>query len=292
MGALDGHKAIVTGGGAGIGEAICRRFAGEGAQVAVLDRDLASAQAVAEAIEGIALECDVANAAAVEDAVSRVHDEFGTVTDLVNNAGMGMNKPLHRYRDEEWALVMAVNLTGTFHCMRAVIPRMLDAGGGGIVNNASLNGVRPLSGEAPYSAAKAAVINLTMTAAVEYAPTIRVNCVSPGLIATPVDLARHVEPLMARRRRVRHAASASRHRRRGRDRVRVPLLRRGVIHHRSELRDRRRRQPPERASRSADQDDHEQPLISLSHPIPRILEWAKNGAAPAARSSHWRSSTS
>ena len=63
---------------------------------------------------------------------------------------------------------------------------MLDSGGGSIVNNASLNGVRPLSGEAPYSAAKAAVINLTMTAAIEYAPTIRVNCVSPGLIATPL----------------------------------------------------------------------------------------------------------
>jgi NAD(P)-dependent dehydrogenase (short-subunit alcohol dehydrogenase family) len=141
---------------------------------------------VASEIGGIALECDVADAAAVEGTVGQVCAEFGSVTDLVNNAGMGMNKPLHRYRDDEWALVMAVNLTGTFHCMRAVIPRMLDSGGGSIVNNASLNGVRPLSGEAPYSAAKAAVINLTMTAALEYAPTIRVNCVSPGLIATPL----------------------------------------------------------------------------------------------------------
>jgi NAD(P)-dependent dehydrogenase (short-subunit alcohol dehydrogenase family) len=122
----------------------------------------------------------------VDGAISRVYEDIGAVTDLVNNAGMGMNKPLHRYRDEEWALVMAVNLTGTFHCLRAVIPRMLESGGGSIVNNASLNGLRPLSGEAPYSAAKAGVINLTMTAAVEYAPTIRVNCVSPGLIATPL----------------------------------------------------------------------------------------------------------
>jgi NAD(P)-dependent dehydrogenase (short-subunit alcohol dehydrogenase family) len=186
VGVLDGHQTIVTGGGSGIGAAICRRFAGDGAQVAVLDRQLDAAQAVATEIGGIAFECDVADAAAVEGAVGRVFDEFGSVTDLLNNAGMGMNKPLHRYRDEEWALVMAVNLTGTFHCMRAVIPRMLDSGGGNIVNNASLNGVRPLSGEAPYSAAKAAVINLTMTAAVEYAPTIRVNCVSPGLIATPL----------------------------------------------------------------------------------------------------------
>jgi NAD(P)-dependent dehydrogenase (short-subunit alcohol dehydrogenase family) len=186
VGALDGHKTIVTGGGSGIGEAICRRFSAEGAQVAVLDRDIDTAQAVANDIGGVAFECDVADAAAVEGAIGRVFDEFESVTDLVNNAGMGMNKPLHRYRDQEWALVMAVNLTGTFHCMRAVIPRMLDAGGGCIVNNASLNGLRPLSGEAPYSAAKAAVINLTMTAAVEYAPTIRVNCVSPGLIATPL----------------------------------------------------------------------------------------------------------
>jgi NAD(P)-dependent dehydrogenase (short-subunit alcohol dehydrogenase family) len=70
--------------------------------------------------------------------------------------------------------------------MRAAIPAMLDAGTGCIVNNASLNGLRPLPGEGPYSAAKAAVINLTLTAAVEYAPTIRVNCVSPGLIDTPL----------------------------------------------------------------------------------------------------------
>ena len=186
VGTLDGHSVIVTGGGSGIGEAICRRFASEGAGVAVLDRRLDSAQAVAGDIGGLALECDVADSASVEGAVARAWDELGPVTDLVNNAGMGMNKPMHRYRDEEWALVMAVNLTGTFHCMRAVIPRMLEAGGGSIVNNASLNGLRPLSGEAPYSAAKAGVINLTMTAALEYAPTIRVNCVSPGLIATPL----------------------------------------------------------------------------------------------------------
>ncbi|MEY2447883.1 MAG: 3-oxoacyl-[acyl-carrier protein] reductase [Acidimicrobiaceae bacterium] len=186
MGALEGHNAVVTGGGAGIGEAICRRFAAEGARVAVLDRDRDAAERVAGSIGGIALECDVADAAAVDGAISRVYEDIGAVTDLVNNAGMGMNKPLHRYRDEEWALVMAVNLTGTFHCLRAVIPRMLESGGGSIVNNASLNGLRPLSGEAPYSAAKAGVINLTMTAAVEYAPTIRVNCVSPGLIATPL----------------------------------------------------------------------------------------------------------
>ena len=183
---LDGHKAIVTGGASGIGEAICRRFAADGARVAVLDRDLDAAKAVAATLDGVAIECDVMSSAAVDAAVASAWEQLGGVTDLVNNAGIGMNKPLHRYKDDEWALVVGVNLTGTFHCMRAVIPRLVESGGGSIVNNASFNAVRPLSGEAPYSAAKAAVVNLTMTAALEYAPTVRVNCVSPGLIATPL----------------------------------------------------------------------------------------------------------
>ena len=183
---LDGHKAIVTGGASGIGEAICRRFTAEGARVAVLDRQAEAAQAVADAIDGVAIECDVASSASVDAAVEAAGAELGGISDLVNNAGLGMNKPMHRYTDEEWALVVAVNLTGTFNCMRAAVPRMLDGGGGCIVNNASFNAVRPLSGEAPYSAAKAAVVNLTMTAAIEYAPTIRANCVSPGLIDTPL----------------------------------------------------------------------------------------------------------
>jgi NAD(P)-dependent dehydrogenase (short-subunit alcohol dehydrogenase family) len=79
---------------------------------------------------------------------------------------------------------MAVNLDGTFHTMRAAIPLLLEGGGGSIVTVASLNASRPLQGEAPYSAAKAGVVNLTRTAALEYAPTIRANCVSPGMIAT------------------------------------------------------------------------------------------------------------
>jgi len=186
VGMLDGHKAIVTGGGSGIGEAICRRFAADGARVAVLDRRVDAARSVASAIGGIAFECDVASSSSVDAAIDAAVAEMGGVTDLVNNAGLGLNKPLHHYTDNEWALVVGVNLTGTFNCIRAVVPRLLDAGGGCIVNNASFNAVRPLSGEAPYSAAKAAVANLTMTAAIEYAPTIRVNCVSPGLIDTPL----------------------------------------------------------------------------------------------------------
>jgi NAD(P)-dependent dehydrogenase (short-subunit alcohol dehydrogenase family) len=106
------------------------------------------------------------------------------LTDVVANAGFGLNKPLHKYSDAEWSLVVDVNLGGTFHTLRAAIPILLQGGGGSIVTVASLNASRPLQGEAPYSAAKAGVVNLTRTTALEYAPTIRANCVSPGMIAT------------------------------------------------------------------------------------------------------------
>jgi NAD(P)-dependent dehydrogenase (short-subunit alcohol dehydrogenase family) len=181
---LTGHRAIVTGGGAGIGAATARRLAHLGATVAVLDRDGAAARAIAEEVGGHALEVDVTDPTATTDAVQAAAAALGGLTDVVANAGFGLNKPLHRYRDDEWALVVGVNLGGTFHTLRAAIPLLLEGGGGSIVTVASLNARRPLQGEAPYSAAKAGVVNLTQTAALEYAPSIRANCVSPGMIAT------------------------------------------------------------------------------------------------------------
>jgi NAD(P)-dependent dehydrogenase (short-subunit alcohol dehydrogenase family) len=181
---LDGHRAVVTGGGAGIGAATCRELAARGAAVAVLDRDGAAATAVAEEVGGVALTVDVADPDATTAAVQAAAEALGGLTDVVANAGMGRNKPLHRYTDAEWGLVVGVNLNGTFHTLRAAIPLLLDGGGGSIVTVATLNATRPLQGEAPYSAAKAGVVNLTQTAALEYAPTIRANCVSPGMIGT------------------------------------------------------------------------------------------------------------
>lgn len=181
---LAGHRAVVTGGGAGIGAATARRLAARGALVAVLDRAAGAASAVADEIGGVAFTVDVADPTATTDAVHAAAAALGGLTDVVANAGVGLNKPLHRYRDDEWALVVGVNLNGTFHTLRAAIPLLLEGGGGSIVTIASLNASRPLQGEAPYSAAKAGVVNLTRTAALEYAPTIRANCVSPGMIAT------------------------------------------------------------------------------------------------------------
>lgn len=176
MFSLDGHRAVITGGVSGIGAAIAQRFRDLGAQVAVLDR-----RAGTDVIE-----CDVADSRSVGAAIDTAVTSLGGITDLICNAGMGRNKPLHDYGDAEWALVLGVNLTGVFNCIRAAVPSMLAGGGGSIVTIASANGLKPLPGEAPYSAAKAAVINLTMTAALEYAPSIRANCVSPGLIDTPL----------------------------------------------------------------------------------------------------------
>lgn len=181
---LEGHRALVTGGGAGIGAATARLLAERGAQVAVLDRDADRAAAVAAEVGGHALTVDVVESAATTAAVHEAAAAMGGLTDVIANAGMGLNKPLHEYSDKEWRLVVGVNLDGTFHTLRAAIPILLEADGGNIVTVATLNATRPLQGEAPYSAAKAGVVNLTATAALEYAPSIRANCVSPGMIAT------------------------------------------------------------------------------------------------------------
>ena len=181
---LAGHQAIVTGGGAGIGAAAVRRLAARGATVSVLDRVGDSACVIADEVGGHAFEVDVADPVATTAAIDAAATAMGGLTDVVANAGFGLNKPLHLYSDKEWRLVVGVNLDGTFHTMRAAIPLLLEAGSGSIVTVATLNATRPLQGEAPYSAAKAGVVNLTATAALEYAPTIRVNCVSPGMIAT------------------------------------------------------------------------------------------------------------
>ena len=185
-GRFAGRQVLVTGGGSGIGAACCRGFAAEGAAVTVLDRDGARAAAVAADVDGRAVAVDVRDASAVDVAVRDSAEAMGGLTDLVNNAGTGMAKPLLAYTDKEWALLIGVNLTGTFHGIRAAAPIMLAAGRGSIVNNASLTGLRPTRGEGPYSAAKAGVLNLTQTAALELAPTVRVNAVAPGMVRTPL----------------------------------------------------------------------------------------------------------
>ncbi|MGZ6953228.1 MAG: SDR family NAD(P)-dependent oxidoreductase [Acidimicrobiia bacterium] len=184
MGLLDGQRCVVTGGASGIGAATARRFVAEGATVAIVDIDPGGAHAVAEEVGGRAFVADVADADACATAIRAAADALGGLSTLFNNAGIGAARPLHDYSDRAWAKIVGVSLDGTFHGIRAAVPLMTD--GGCIVNHASVSGIRPTRFEGPYSAAKAAVISLTMDAALEYAPRIRVNCVSPGLIETPL----------------------------------------------------------------------------------------------------------
>ncbi len=178
---------IVTGGGSGIGRAICERLGADGVRVGVLDRRDDRARSVAEAVGGVALVADVGDSATLTAELERGATELDGLRGLVNNAGVGNLKAFEDYTDREIDLIVRVNLLGTFYGMRAAARLIRQNGGGSIVNIASVSAVRPTRGEAPYSAAKAAVIALSQSGALEWAPDIRVNCISPGFIRTPLN---------------------------------------------------------------------------------------------------------
>ncbi len=184
MDLLDGQRAIVTGGGSGIGRATCRRMATEGARVAVVDVNGDAAEQVAKEIDGLAYGVDVTDYAALRAAVDDAAAKLGGLSTVFNNAGASTMAQVHDWPIEEWDRIVGLNLGGVFHGIKATAPHLLAGGGGSIVSTASISGTRPSAGEAPYSAAKAGVVALTANAAHEYAPTIRVNSVSPGMIHT------------------------------------------------------------------------------------------------------------
>jgi NAD(P)-dependent dehydrogenase (short-subunit alcohol dehydrogenase family) len=161
-------------------------MAAEGARVAVVDLDRDRAEQVAREVDGVAYAVDVTDFEAMRDAARSAHDELGGLTLLFNNAGGSSMAEIHEWELSEWQRIVNLNLTGVFHGFKAVAPLILESGGGAIVSTSSISGTRPAAGEAPYAAAKAAVAALTASAALEYAPTIRVNAVAPGMIATPL----------------------------------------------------------------------------------------------------------
>ena len=191
MGRLDNKVAAITGGGGGIGGTTCRRFAQEGARVAVLDRDLAAAQRTAEQIaaEGgsaLALACDITDRDTVDAAVQRIANEWGGIDILVNNAGWDVFKPFTKTVPAEWDKLIAINLTGALHMHHAVLPGMAARKQGRIINIASDAARVGSSGEAVYAACKGGLVAFSKTIAREHARhNITVNVVCPG----PTDTA-------------------------------------------------------------------------------------------------------
>ena len=184
MGLVEGHRALVTGGGSGIGRAVALRLTEEGARVAVLDRDGERAGKVAAETGGIGLQVDVTDADAVRAAVDQAADELGGLSIVHANAGIGTMNAIGEMTAQEWGSIVDVNLTGVFHTIHAALPHLVANDDGRIVCTSSISGVRPAEGEAAYAAAKAGVAAFTASLALEYAPVIRANAVAPGMIST------------------------------------------------------------------------------------------------------------
>lgn len=187
---LKGNVAIVTGGGQGIGRAIAEVLASHGADIVIADVNQDMAEKTASEIgsggtKTLAVKVNVASAAEVKSMVDSVLAQWGGVDILVNNAGIARDALLLRMKDEDWDAVLSVNLKGTFHCIKAVLPTMSKQRRGRVVNIASVVGAIGNVGQANYAASKAAVMGLTRTVAREYASRgITVNAVAPGFIDT------------------------------------------------------------------------------------------------------------
>lgn len=181
--------AIVTGGTGGIGRASCRTLMRDGFEVAVFDL-------AADGAEGTArFDLDVTDAGAVGRAVAAVLERFGRIDALVNNAGLNQRSPTDALGDEEWDRVLAVNLTSIHRCTAAVLSAMRQAGGGAIVNMASVSGLLSVPDRAAYTAAKHGVIGMTRGLSGDLARhNIRVNAVAPGMIETPMTARYLIDP--------------------------------------------------------------------------------------------------
>ena len=193
MGRLDGKVAIITGAASGIGRGTAMRFAGEGAAVVIADLNVEGGEAAVRDCRehggrAVFQKADVSSEAEIMALVARAVKEFGRLDIIYNNAGIGgAVGPLEQISVEDWDRSIAVLLRSVFLGIKHSVPEMRKAGGGSIISTASVAGIRGFAGLHPYCAAKAGVVNLTRSAAVEFAKDqIRVNCICPGGINTPI----------------------------------------------------------------------------------------------------------
>jgi NAD(P)-dependent dehydrogenase (short-subunit alcohol dehydrogenase family) len=195
---LSGQHAVVTGGGTGIGAAIARVLAAEGARLTLMGRRLDKLEAVATALRAHAVAADVTDRAQVDRALTAARASNGPITTLVNNAGAAQGAPFAKVSEQLWRDMLAVNLDGMFHCCQAALPDLLAAPAGRIVTVASMAGLTGFAYAAPYIAAKHGAVGLTRALAAEYARTsLRVNAVCPGFVDTDMTV-QSVENIQAK----------------------------------------------------------------------------------------------
>ena len=186
-GRLQDKVAIVTGAGRGIGAAIARAFAAEGAQVVIAEIDEATGTAVASATDGMFCRCDVTDQADIDSTIRKTLDRFGRIDILVNNAGANVFYRPHEMPRSEWARCMALDLEACWAMTEAVLPDMRARGAGAIVNIASTHGFKIIPHTFPYPVAKHGLIGLTRSLGIEYAADgIRVNAIAPGYVDTDI----------------------------------------------------------------------------------------------------------
>lgn len=187
---LKDKVAIVTGGASGIGKAMCKALAGEGANVVVVDLDGQKGKEAAKEIGGksISLQADVTNSASMNKMAEEVDSQFGRIDILINNVGVRITKPFLDHTDADWNTMIQTNLTGPFLCSRAVVPFMKRAGKGRIINTASIASFVGRPNRVAYVSAKAGLLGMTRAMAIDLGPMgITCNAIAPGSINSPMN---------------------------------------------------------------------------------------------------------
>ena len=190
---LLGMTAVVTGGASGMGESMCHALAKEGASIVVVDRNKEGADIVASklniaGIQAISVKADVQEKEELDAMANLAFETFSKINILVNNARARVIKDFLDHTKHDWDMMLGINLSGPFHCSQAIVPKMIDSGGGSIINVCSIASYMGRPNRCAYVAAKSGLLGLTRTMAIDLAPkNIRVNGISPGMIASPFN---------------------------------------------------------------------------------------------------------